>query len=180
MADNTAQVLEYLAHKKVPEKFVGPEVPDGGLRLETIELVGTLQAGNAQEIHVLSGGVVLRLPTEAVLAIDDSKFGPTGSARMVVSTTAVAEARHRLLLLPEIRDNTPLPVLETSGEHIDYGIYTDKTLERYKDVIEKLRQMALSVPVGAGSNSETVSFASSATGDGNGNSDSDPIRMTDD
>lgn len=180
MAEPT-DVLKYLASRGVPEKFEWPKVPDGGLAQETVELVGTLQAGNAEEIFILAGGVVLRLPTQAVLGIGDSGIGPVGSTRMVVSTTAVAEARNRLLLLPEVRDGVAPLILEDPRELVEHAIYTDKTLERFKDVIEKLRQMGLPVPVGSDGGTETYSYASSATCSvEETKSDSDPIRMADD
>jgi len=181
MAAEPTDVLKYLAYRGVPEKFVWPKVPEGGLAQETVELVGTLQAGNAEEIFILAGGVVLRLPTNAVLGIGDSAIGPVGSTRLVVSTTAVAEARNRLLLLPEVRDGIAPLILKDPQEFLEHASYTDKTLERFKDVIEKLRQMGLPVPVGSDGGTETYSYASSATGGTDPNkSDSDPIRMADD
>ncbi|GAA1371532.1 MULTISPECIES: hypothetical protein [Catellatospora] len=180
MAADSNDVLKYLAARGVPEKFVWPEVPDGGLKQETVELVGTLQAGNAEEIFIFTGGVVLKLPTDAVLGISDSSVGPVGSSRMLVSTTAVAETNNRLLLLPEVRDGVAPLVLENPDGYVEHASYTDKTLERFKDIMEKLKQMGLPVPVGSNAATETASYMSSATGGTGDKSDSDPIRMTDD
>lgn len=179
-----SSILEYLAYKGVPEKFEWPEVPEGGLQQETTEIVGTLQAGNAEEIFVLTGGVVLRLPTEAVLGIGDSKTGASNASRLIVSTTAVAESRSRLLLLPELRDDIAPLVLKDPETIVEGARYTDKTLERFEDVIEKLKQLKLPVPVGADSGTSTYCYLSSAYdtpgADGGSRSDTDPIRSADD
>jgi hypothetical protein len=177
-------IVDYLLRRDVPERFAWPEYRDDSSPLETVELIGTLQAGNEEEIYLLSGGVVLRLPTEAVLGIADATVGPQGGTRLVVNTSAVAEARTRLLLLPELRDDIPPLVLKGRETIVQNIVYTDKTLNRFKGIVKKLRKLKLPVPIGTDGGTATYSYLSSAIStpspDGGSASDSDPIRVVDD
>lgn len=180
-----SNIVEYLAERGVPERFAWPSAPEAGGPLQTVELVGTVQAGNREELHILAGGLVLRLPTEAILGIGDSPAGPQGSTRLIVDTAAVAEARTRMLLLPELRDDVRPLVLDDPQIIVENATYTDETLKRFEDVIERLKGMGLPVPVGAdGGTANTYCYLSSAIStpspDGGMSSDSDPIRTADD
>lgn len=179
------EILEYLAAREIPESFEWPENPTFDDALETVEIVGTIQAGNREEIHILVGGLVMRLPTEAVVGISDATVGPQGSSRLVVSVNAVAEARTRMLLLPQWRDDVPPLVLEDGTRPvIDTLVYSDETLRRFEDIVEKLRRLGLPVPIGPDIKASTYCYLSSAIAtpgpDGGYKSDSDPIRISDD
>jgi hypothetical protein len=177
-------IAEYCAERGVPENFAWPQPPDAAGPLQTVELVGTVQAGNRAELHILVGGLVLRLPTEAVLGIGDAPAGPRGSSWLIVDTAAVAEARTRMLLLPELREDIRPLVLDDPQTILENATYTDETLKRFEDIVERLKGMGLPVPLGTDGGTSTYSYLSSAIStpspDGGRSSDSDPIRTADD
>ncbi|MDO9707078.1 hypothetical protein [Paracraurococcus lichenis] len=177
---------KFLLDRNIPEDFQWPDpAASGSDNIEPVELVGTLQAANAQSVYVATGGgVVLTIPRESVISVSDARFGPAGSVRLLINGESVAESATRVLLFGGVRRDTAPLVLMNGSPDLQIAGFEDKTLERLQSIMEKLKKLGLPVPIGDDGGTTTYSYLSSAwttTGpDGGSRSDSDPIREADD